>query len=109
VVRRKEMTTAKEAIEFIEANDATLNYLRERVKKAEDHVAMLQDMTSGTWLNPEILRLEKQSYTRSEIVAAFEKAKMYEGLLNNEFATVLDTFIEFLDEKKKTTQSGSIT
>ena len=62
----------------------------------------LQSMKQGSpWKDPISLELAKDEYTSEEILLAFTRAKIYEGLATNKFGTVLDTFIDFLEGKKK--------
>lgn len=46
------------------------------------------------------MTLKQSQYSREEIILAFMKAKTYEGLMTNKFETVLDTFIQFLENEK---------
>lgn len=74
-------------------------YYRKRCDTLEMQIEAMKQ--SSAWKNPDLIQLDKPEYTREEIAKAFLNAKIYEGLVTNEFGTVLDTFIDFLEGRKK--------
>lgn len=90
---------SKEVIKFIEQQEKSIDFYKNLIGELNENIRLLKTMPDN-WINPDTLELKKKEYTANEIITAFMKAKVYEGLKTNEFSTVLDTFIEFLENRK---------
>ena len=86
-----------EAIEVLSQINKNYDSLVKENEELKYHIKNLQTMDIS-WMNPDTLNLKQAQYSREKIKTAFLKAKKYEGLKTNEFTTVLDTFIKFLEE-----------
>lgn len=80
--------------------DKNLSFAKRQVEELTTQVHDLKTL-DAKWIDPNALQLSQTVYSAKRIREAFIKAKTYEGLDTNQFTTVLDTFIEFLDRHKQ--------
>jgi len=92
----------EQIIEYIKQLDLLNQHLAQENELFEKHIEKLKVLqTTGKWKDPHKLELVKKNYTAKSIKDAYLKTKVHEGLDDiNDFDTILDTFIDFLDKKR---------
>lgn len=88
----------EDVIKYIEQQEKNLAFYKRQVNRLEQILGDIHKLDKTEWLKPSELNLKLDNFSKEQIETAFYKAKQYEGLITNEFTTVLDTFIEFLNE-----------
>ena len=85
-------------IDYLNQQENNSNFYKSEIERLKGVIESMKTL-EDKWIDPHTLDLTKTEYTKEEIITAFMKAKVYEGLETNKFSTVLDTFITMLDSK----------
>ena len=87
-----------EIIKHLKLQDSNLNFYKRRVERLEQHIADIKEISNVP--NVVNLDLNKNSYSKSEIIEAYNKMLKYEGINPERVGgLIIDTFIEFLNCK----------
>ncbi len=90
------MIEKTEIIQYLDRQESDILFYKNHIAELEAKIELMKTL-DVSWISPDTLKLESDTYSSEAIQTAFMKAKVYEGLKTNEFTTVLDTFIKFLD------------
>jgi len=91
----KNMKT-EDIIKHLKLQDSNLNFYKREVKRLEQQI--LDIKTISNVVNIVDLNLNKNEYSKSEIIDAYNKMLKYEGIIEDRVGgLIIDTFIEFLN------------
>lgn len=87
----------KEIIDNILLLEKNNTFYKEKIQKLENQINDMSNINSTDFKPNRVF--DKNSYTSDELSIALEKMLAYEGLKHREGKLIIDTFIEFLDNK----------
>lgn len=86
----------EDIIKHLKLQDSNLNFYKREVKRLEQQI--LDIKTISNVVNIVDLNLNKNEYSKSEIIDAYNKMLKYEGIIEDRVGgLIIDTFIEFLN------------
>lgn len=85
----------EDVIKFLELQDKNTKFYKEKIEKLELQIENIKNISEVE--NTIHLVLNKDSYTKNEIISSYNKMLKYEGLEYRSGKLVTNTMFEFLD------------
>lgn len=93
------MVRTDDIIVYLRLQESNLEFCQNEVRKLEKQI---EDITHITDVPIDLnIELNSESYSKDEIISAYNRALKYEGLSHRQGGLIIDTFISFLTKTHK--------